>query len=137
VNILVNAQYVVKHYLYLFRPLDLFVLLLALMAVLLSFRLWGQTGKALRVQVYQEGQLYQEVDLSVRKIIDVKGPLGMTRVEIQQGQVRIMADPSPRQYCVKEGWLHKVGQVAICLPNHTSIVIVGQNQQLGYDSLSY
>jgi hypothetical protein len=126
----------VKQALHLFRPLDFLILCLALTLVILSFCLW-ERGQAARVRIYQEGQLYQEVDLSVRKIIDVSGPLGVTRVEIQAGQARILADPSPRQYCVKEGWLNKVGQVAICLPNHTSIVIVGQNQQIEYDSLSY
>lgn len=126
-----------KSYFYLFRPLDVFVLLLALVAVCLSFQVWRQAGSAQRVQIYQEGKFYQEVDLSVQKIIDVKGPLGMTHIEIQPGRARIMADPSPRQYCVKNGWLHKVGQVAICLPNHTSIVIIGQDQEIGYDSLSY
>lgn len=125
------------NYLHLFRPLDYVVLVLALCAALFSFTVWHQQGKAERVQIYREGTLYQEIDLSLQKKIHVEGPLGDTIIEIDHGKARIAADPSPRQYCVRDGWLQKAGQVAICLPNHTSIVIVGQNQEPAYDSLTY
>lgn len=127
----------IKGFFYLFRPADVIIILLAILAVSSSFRIWQQAGRGQRVQIYQEGKLYQEIDLSVHKTIRVKGPLGITAIEIQSGRTRIVADPSPRQYCVQKGWLQKVGQMAICLPNHTSIVIVGRDQEVGYDSLTY
>ena len=121
----------------LFRPLDWLILWLALFITLGSFCLWTVPQQRLRVQIYQEGELYREVDLAATKMIAVKGPLGITEVQVQQGKVRIAKDPSPRQYCVQKGWLDKAGQIAICLPNHISIFIVGRDQALSYDSLHY
>ena len=120
----------------LLRPGDWLVLALAILAVigLISFS-WQQEGAA-RVRVYQDGKLFGEYDLAAARQIEAPGPLGYTPVEIAGGRVRIARDPSPRQYCVKAGWLDSVGQTAICLPNHTSIEFVGSKPN-PYDSLSY
>ncbi|WP_047395477.1 NusG domain II-containing protein [Chitinibacter sp. ZOR0017] len=96
---------------------------------------WQQPG-ATRVRIYQDGQLYAELDLLAQRTLAVPGPLGTTVVEVRQGKARIAQDPSPRQYCVKAGWLQQAGQAAICLPNRTSIELTGQ-QARPYDSLSY
>lgn len=121
----------------LFRPLDWVILVSAVLVIVGSFSFWTIPQQKLRVQIYQEGELYREVDLAATTMIAVKGPLGVTQVQVQRGKVRIIKDPSPRQYCVQKGWLYKAGQIAICLPNHTSIFIVGGSQTPLYDSLHY
>ena len=79
-------------------------------------------------------------DLNARGHVDgahrLVGEQLLERVLIAGGRVRIARDPSPRQYCVKAGWLDSVGQTAICLPNHTSVELVGSKPN-PYDSLSY
>ena len=69
------------------------------------------------------------------RIVEVPGPLGQTRIEIQPGRARVAADPGPRQYCVRQGWLASAGAVAICAPNQVSLALAGRNAH--YDSLSY
>jgi hypothetical protein len=110
-------------------------LLLVVLWGVLTYWSWQQP-RATRVRIYQDGQVYAEVDLMAAKTLQVVGPLGETVVEVDAGKARIVRDPSPRQYCVKAGWLQQAGQSAICLPNRTSIELVG-NQPLAYDSLSY
>jgi len=44
----------------------------------------------------------------------------------------VAADPSPRQICVRQGWL-RAGEAVVCLPNRVSV----EWGQLGYDSLGY
>lgn len=120
----------------LLRPGDYLLILTMLSATLLLANWsWRQEGAA-RVRVYQNGQLHGEYDLAVPRQISAQGPLGVTLVEIADGRVRIAKDPSPRQYCVKSGWLSSAGQVAICLPNRTSIELVGK-QASPYDSLAF
>ena len=51
------------------------------------------------------------------------------------GRARVVADPGPRQYCVRQGWLVRPGEIAICAPNRVSIQIAGRTK--AYDSLSY
>lgn len=94
-----------------------------------------QQQEAARVRLYQDGQLYAEVDLAAHRTLAIPGPLGTTTVEIDGGRARIAADPSPRQYCVRTGWLQRAGDSAVCLPNRTAIALVGQRPS--YDSLGY
>lgn len=102
---------------------------------LLTVWSWTQP-QATRVRIYQAGKVFAELDLQASHTLHVTGPLGDTVIEVAMGRARIVRDPSPRQYCVQAGWLQQAGQSAICLPNQTSIELIG-NQPRPYDSLSY
>ena len=71
----------------------------------------------------------------VAQVVEVPGPLGVTRIEIEPGRVRVASDPGPRQYCVRQGWLTRSGAVAICAPNQVSLSLAGGAAD--YDSLNY
>lgn len=96
--------------------------------------LWGG-GSATRVIVRSGGKIVSETSLLRDQSIAVKGPLGVSLIKIHQRRVRVASDPSPRQYCVKQGWLSHAGEVAICLPNQVSVEIAGAKKL--YDSLNY
>ena len=81
------------------------------------------------------GKVFAEVDLAVPRVVEVPGPLGSTRIEVQPGRARVAADPGPRQYCVRQGWLTSAGAVASCAPNQVSLALSGRNAD--YDSLNY
>ena len=81
------------------------------------------------------GQVVETAPLARARTISVNGPLGITRIEIEPGRARIARDPSPRQLCVKQGWLTQSGQAALCLPNQVSLEIRGRT--IAYDSLGY
>lgn len=81
------------------------------------------------------GQIVETVALSRSRSLDVAGPLGTTRIEIEPGRARVAADPSPRQLCVKRGWLTQSGDAALCLPNQVSLEIRGRGAS--YDTLGY
>ena len=109
--------------------------ILLLLWALLAHWCWQQPA-ATRVRIFQDGKVFAELDLNAARTLQVPGPLGLTVVEVASGKARIARDPSPRQYCVREGWLTQAGQSAICLPNRTSIELSG-NQPRAYDSLNY
>ena len=96
--------------------------------------LW-QGGFAERAIIRQGGQVFAEVDLGSRREVTVPGPLGTTLVAVEPGRARVVADPGPRQYCVRQGWLARPGEIAICAPNQVSVQIAGRTR--AYDSLSY
>lgn len=85
-----------------------------------------------RVTIKQAGQTFLETNLRLDRLIAVPGPLGTTEVEIKAGRVRVQSDPSPRQLCVRQGWL-QAGEAAICLPNRVSVEL----GRAAYDSLNY
>ncbi len=100
-----------------------------------SFMSLWQGGQPEAAIVRAGGKLVAEVDLSLPRVLEVPGPLGITRIEIQPGRARVAADPGPRQYCVRQGWLTQAGAVAICAPNQVSLRLSGRGAD--YDSLNY
>ena len=96
-----------------FRAGDWLVVLLGgLVTAWLIANLW-QGGVAQKVIIRVGGQLFAETSLDQTKSVVVPGPLGASVVEINSGRVRVASDPSPRQLCVKQGWLARAGDAAL------------------------
>lgn len=95
---------------------------------------WGG-GAGDTVVIRAAGKVIETTTLVRAQTFAVSGPLGTTRIEIVPGRARVAADPSPRQLCVKQGWLSRAGEAALCLPNQVSVEIRGRDP--AYDSLGY
>jgi hypothetical protein len=106
----------------------------ALFTVWLALTLW-QGGAADKAIIRSGGKIFSEVPLNRDQVITVQGPLGASTIAIHNLQARIASDPSPRQYCVHQGWLKQAGEIAVCLPNQVSLELTGGQKK--YDSLSY
>ncbi len=119
----------------LLRPGDWLTILLGLAFSLWSFTLFWHSGTPDGAIIRAGGKIVHRTDLSKKEIIDVPGPLGTTTIEIEPGRARVAADPGPRQYCVRQGWLTRPGAVAICAPNEISLTLTGRGSD--YDSLNY
>lgn len=123
------------HWLPLLRPGDWLVAALGLVICAASIPLAWQGGVAEKAVIKRGGEVFAELDLSRNRQIDVPGPLGITTVRVEKRRVRVVSDPGPRQYCVRQGWLARPGEVAICAPNQVSVQVQGGKE--AYDSLSY
>lgn len=117
------------------RAGDLGVLIAGATAVagLAAFAWSGGQGDTAVIRA--AGRVVETAPLTRTQSFAVAGPLGMTRIEITPGRARVAADPSPRQVCVKQGWLSQAGQAALCLPNQVSLEIRGREP--AYDTLGY
>lgn len=124
-----------KSWLALIRPGDWLVVLGGAALVGASIPAFWQGGLADRAIIRQEGRIFAEVDLKANKQFAVSGPLGTTLISVEPGRARVVADPGPRQYCVRQGWLMRPGEIAICAPNRVSVQIAGRTRV--YDSISY
>lgn len=92
-------------------------------------------GAAEKAVVRRDGVVVAELPLTRASRIEVAGALGTSVIEVQPGRARVAADPGPRQYCVRQGWLSQPNAIAICAPNHVSLSIAGRASS--HDSLSY
>lgn len=119
----------------LFRPGDWLVAILAAAFCAATFPLAWSGGIAEKAVIKRGGEIFAELDLSRNRRIDVPGPLGVTTVAVEKRRVRVVSDPGPRQYCVRQGWLQRAGEIAICAPNQVSVQVLGG--KAAYDSLSY
>lgn len=116
-------------------PGDWVIILAGIVLVTLLFDQLWLTEPATKLRIRQGDKIYAEYSLDQQRSIDITGPLGSSRIDINQGKVRIEKSPCTNQYCVHQGWLHRAGQVAICLPNQVSLELLGSKKI--YDSLNY
>ena len=119
----------------LLRPGDVLVLLAGIAGwLMLSISLW-QSGPAAQAQVRRDGVLVAAYPLNDDRTVRVDGALGPTIIRIEAGRARVVSDPSPRQYCVRQGWLIRPGEMALCAPSHVSLTLTGG--QPAYESMAY
>ena len=124
-----------RRWLALLRPGDWLLTLLALIACAFSFPLAWRGGEAQKAVIRCGGEVFAELPLSRNRRIEAPGPLGTTVIAIDRQRARVVSDPGRHQYCVRQGWLQRVGEIAICAPNQVSLQIEGR--EAAYDSLSY
>lgn len=123
------------NWLSLLRPGDWLLTLLALFCCGAAFPLAWHGGSGDKAIVRLRGAVFAELDLSRNQRIEVPGPLGTTVIAVERRRVRVVSDPGTHQYCVRQGWLERAGEVAICAPNQVSLQIEGRSKI--YDSLNY
>jgi hypothetical protein len=119
------------------KPLigDWMILGVGLIAVAVLFATLWRPEHAARLQIRDHHGIYATFSLALDRTIEVPGPLGVSHIAIQHGQVRFTQSPCRNQYCVHQGWLSRAGQVAVCLPNQVSLELLGGEKH--YDSLNY
>ncbi len=126
------------YWLRLLQPGDWLIMLVGVVAVAVSYPLLWRGGGADHVIVKRDGELVAELPLTITKRIEVSGPIGTTVIEVQPGRARVASDPGPRQYCVKQGWLTAANAIAICAPNHVSLMLAARDgKSIGHDSVTY
>ncbi len=109
------------------RPLDIL-----LFAGILSLSVFVTIKSAIvssdRAVVHAADDVY-EFSLKEDGIHRVKGPLGMTTLEIKDGRIRIIDSPCPNKTCIRQGYAKPL----VCLPNK---VIVNVEESEGYDAIA-
>lgn len=118
-----------------FRPGDWLLALVALVLCGASFPFIWQHGKGEKAVIRQAGEVFAILDLAHNQRINVPGPLGTTLIAVENRRARVVSDPGIHQYCVRQGWLARPGEIAICAPNQVSLQVQGSRNP--YDSLSY
>lgn len=114
---------------------DWLVIISSSVIVILLFQLLWVHTPATKLRIRLQNSVYGEFSLNQNKHLQIQGKLGVTHIQIQNGQARFVQSPCNNQYCVHQGWLKKAGQASICLPNQISLELLGANKT--YDSLNY
>lgn len=114
---------------------DKALLLLLLLGIGFLFRgYWSPPTQADSVAVTSEqGRVVYSLDEA--RELHVHGPLGETRLQIADGQIRFVSSPCRHKICVRSGWHDHSGAIAACVPNRISLVLQGQQREL--DAVSY
>ena len=92
----------------------------------------GQAG-AVRIESPQGQWIYP---LDRPEQVAVPGPLGITRVVIEGGQVRVVDSPCTEKICVRTGAVSAAGAWIACLPNRVFVRVVGKDDR-GIDATAF
>ena len=99
------------------------------------FTNWGTGfGKGNWVVVTVNQKETIRLPLNQDQITHVKGPLGLTEIEVKKGRVRIVRSPCKNKVCIKSGYLRYADRLAACIPNRVVVRIVGKNHR-GVDAV--
>ena len=79
------------------------------------------------VIVEADNKLIGKYSLKKNQLISTLGPLGITDIEIKDGQARIAQSPCLHKVCIKMGWIKHSGTIAACVPNKVVIRVAGEN----------
>lgn len=92
-------------------------------------------GTGTRAEVLVAGGAPVPLDLAGNGVREVRGPLGVTRLEVRHGRVRVLSSPCPRQVCRHGGWIDAPGQALVCIPNGVVVRVEGAPRD-GADAVS-
>jgi len=116
--------------------LDRLIVAVLLLTVLASFFLLGARPQGERVLVERAGRLIFTAPLAENRVVDLEGPLGLTRLEIRDGRARILSSPCPTKACIGMGAISRRGEMLACVPNQLLVRIDGEGGGADHDLLS-
>ena len=115
---------------------DWLVLAAALLLIpVLYAGFWGGGGHGLEARVWVDGKVWARLDLFRDQEIEVPGVIGVSRLQIRDGEIRFLDSPCSGRQCIRQGWLASGGEVAACLPNRVSVQILGHDPR--FDSINF
>ena len=79
------------------------------------------------VIVEADNKLIGKYSLKKNQLISTVGPLGITEIEIKDGQARITQSPCLHKVCIKMGWIRYSGKIVACVPNKVVVRVEGEN----------
>lgn len=115
---------------------DNIVVIAALILLLALYQAyWGQGSYGAQASIYAGGKFLTTVNLYQNREMEVKGPLGVSRLQIEDGKIRFVDSPCTTKVCIRQGWIESGGESAICLPNGISVQIESPDPL--YDSINF
>jgi len=113
------------------------VLLIAAVALIawLYASVWGSSAVPQEVEIWSLGERVERLSLAEDRTVDIRGEMGISRIEIRNGQARFVASPCTNKLCILHGWQRHAGETAACLPNRVSLRILGRDAR--YDAINF
>jgi hypothetical protein len=96
---------------------------------------WRDSFLGNQAAIMLNGKHWMNVDLYQNQIIDIPGPLGTSRLEVEDGRIRFVESPCDTKQCIHQGWIKHGGELAACLPNKVTVQILSTDPK--YDSIGY
>jgi hypothetical protein len=89
-----------------------------------SLHIYGRKRGAEYITIKSGSESYiYPIDKNIS--VDISGPLGITKVVIENGSAFIADSPCANKLCIKQGKITRGNSSVTCLPNLVSVIITG------------
>lgn len=102
---------------------------------LLYYQLWRPQTSATHASIIDSHQHITVASLEDAKQLNIRGELGDSVLNIEDGKIRFAQSPCKGKVCIHRGWLQYSGEVMACLPNKVIIKLGGG--QARFDSINF
>lgn len=122
-----------------FRKSDIAVVAIILLA---AFGVWGwmmfaPQPETKKIEIVRDGKLIETIALPAADNVIVLDADEHIKLELKDNQIRFLEIDCPDKICVRTGFIGKVGQSAVCLPNRIVVKITGGNgNETGVDGIA-
>jgi hypothetical protein len=109
------------------RPGDFMVFaLIVLCAGLIWLRFAMLQTDQVYGEIWQDGECIQRIELadSYQNVFTLQGESCEYTIEVDGARMRFVDSQCPDHTCERTGWVSRVGDTAVCLPNRALIKIV-------------
>lgn len=119
------------------RDVVLFVGIVALAIMIYALvTLPGLSGEGAFARVSVHREVVQTIDLSEDGEFDLhQNP--HIRFSVRDGAIAFIKSDCPDKTCIHSGYLRHSGQMAACVPNLVSLVIIGREIEGGVDAVAH
>ncbi len=121
---------------------DKFLIILVLIVSIISIIIIGKATSnydTTYAEIYVDGNLYKKysLDKNLNEVVTIETKHGKNIIEIEGYNVRMIESSCINKLCIKQGTIHKQGQLIVCLPNKVVVQIIGKNSSSDLDTISY
>lgn len=101
------------------------LLLAAAAAAYFVINAFSASSDEVYAEIWYDNSPIMEVSLDKDKTFNIPQVPEM-EFEVKEGKIAVIHSDCPDKICINAGYMGKVGQTAVCLPNKTSVRIVSQ-----------
>jgi len=121
----------------LFTTADKILFLFSFTLITASFFYFWQSSPASYAVIKSEQQDALTINLNEPQLLHIQGMLGVSTLEVKQGQIRFVTSPCRNKICIQSGWHHHGGAVSACLPNRISVQLASHVSNARYDAIIF
>ena len=121
------------------KLLIVFVLILSL-ASMGYIRKQGMSNKDKYVSIQVNGKEIKKIifdPIIVGNTIPIETEYGYNLIEIGDNEIRVIEADCPDKIDVKQGYISRIGETIVCLPNKMVVEIKGVDDADGIDMMNY
>ena len=114
------------------KPGDYVVIVIVIAVVtFLLYQYVFSSSQGTEVQVTSQA-FQRSFSFNEDRVVEVEGPLGITRVVIDAGEVWVSDSPCREKICIKMGEKQRVGEQIVCVPNRIIVEVKGEHSKVDW-----